>query len=157
MFRRLPLFFPLVLFGLTFNPSLLKAQDAGDSAFDTRTDPAFGDPTDALREFLRDQRVHTHRPQHFCIVGYRSASGDDKRAWVHWTEGHKIILWRGAADPQSAKTAIARSRVVRDLKKDVVATEADIKGSTYLVTRAWVERLVSDCEARGAKYQAGVK
>ncbi len=134
-----------------------QAQDPGDVALDFRSDPAFGDPTIPLREFLRDRHVHSRRAQHFCAVGYQSPGGEDKRAWIHWTEGGKIILWRGASDPESAKTAISRSRVSKDLKKDVVPTEADIKGSTYLVTRAWVNHLLSDCRARGAKYEIRLK
>lgn len=136
----------------TLDPTVLVAQEAGDVAFDVRSDANFGDATVALREFLRDANIRSPRVQHFCVVGYQSSDGGDKRAWVHWTEGHEIILWSGAADPQSAKTAIVYSRRVLDLKKDVVPTEADIKGSTYLVTRAWVDGVISECQTRGAKY-----
>jgi hypothetical protein len=101
--------------------------------------------------------VHSRRPQHYCIAGYRSASGDDERAWILWSEGRKIILWRAAADAQSAKTAIARSKRITDLKKDVVPSRADLKGSTYLVTQDWVDRVTADCASRGAKYQVGLK
>jgi hypothetical protein len=157
MFRWTVLFSPFVLFVPIFAQTPLRAQDAGDVAFDTRSDAAFGDATVPLQEFLRAQHVRSHRVQHFCVAGYQSASGDVQRAWIHWTEGRKIILWRGASNSQSAKTSIARSRVITDLKKDVVPTEADIKGSTYLVTQAWVDRLIADCQARGAKYEVGSK
>lgn len=130
----------------------LLAQDSGDVPFDTRADAAFGDPTLALREFLRDRHIKSHKPQHFCAVGYQDASGMSRRAWVHWPQGGQIILWEGATDPASAKTAIARSRRVTDLGKDVVATEAEVKGSTYLVMRSWVDRITKECDARGAKY-----
>src|ERR1022692_1410126 len=157
MFRRTLLSFSFVLFLWIFGKSPLRAQDVGDVAFDTRLNAAFGEATAALREFLRAQHLHNHRTQHFCIAGYQSANGDDRRAWIHWTEGRKIVLWRGASNPQSAKTSIARSRVVTDLTKDVVPTEADIKGSTYLVTQAWVDRVLSDCLQRGAKYEVGLQ
>src|SRR5690349_6824556 len=129
--------FYLAAWSAVFCAPPLQAQDVEDVPFDTRADSAFGDATIPLREFLRDQHVRSRRAQHFCISGYRSAKGDDRRAWIHWSEGQKIILWRGAADPLSAKKAIARSHSILDLKKDVVPTEDDIKGSTYLVTRAW--------------------
>jgi hypothetical protein len=64
------------------HPTILKAQDEGDVAFDTRSDAAFGDATVPLREFLRARHVRSGREQHFCVVGYKSGSGDDKRAWI---------------------------------------------------------------------------
>jgi hypothetical protein len=117
MFRRPLLFFYLALFLPIFDQTSLRAQDVGDVVFDTRSDSAFGDATAALREFLRDQNVRSRRDQHFCIAGYRSANGEDSRAWIHWAEGRKIILWRGASDPRSAKTSIARSHSILDLNK----------------------------------------
>lgn len=103
----------------------------------------FGDPTPALRVFL-DKRpeVPLGRPQHFCIV-----EGAGTTAWVRWTEGNMLILWEPGDEYQ-----IARSRRKLDLGKDVVATEAEIGGSTYLVTRQWVDQIQRDCESRGAKY-----
>ena len=157
MFRRVPSFLSFVLLARLFAATPARAQDAGDLPFDPRPDAAFGDATAALTEFLHSQQVRTHRVQHFCIAGYQSANRDEQRAWIYWAEGRKIILWRGASNPQSAKTSIARSRVITDLKKDVVPTQADIKGSTYLVTQAWVNRVISDCDARGSKYQIELK
>ena len=127
------------------------AQDQGDGPLTTRTNPAFGDATVPLQEFLRDRHIHTSKSQHFCVVGYQGST--DSRAWIHWVEGEQLILWRGATNPQGAKSAIARSRRIIHLKKDVVPTEADVKGSTYLVTRAWVDHILADCEARGEKYK----
>jgi len=127
---------------------LLLAQDTGDIAFDFRNEGAFGDPTRALREFLHSQRVARRKPaQSFCIVGYQSSTANDKRAWIHWPQGHKLILWSGGT------AALANSRRITDLTKDVVASEADIQGSTYLVTQAWANQVLSDCATRGIKYQ----
>lgn len=127
------------------------AQDQSNTPFTTRTNPNFGDATVPLREFLRERHTHASKTQHFCVVGYQDAS--ENRAWIHWVEGRQIILWRGSTNPRGAKSAIARSRRVIDLRKDVVATEADVKGSTYLVTRAWVDHILADCQARGEKYK----
>jgi hypothetical protein len=129
-------------------------QSEGNHPFDTRSNLHFGDATVPLREFLRDRHVRTSKTQHFCIVGYQDRDGE--QAWVHWTEGEQIILWRGANNPRGAKSSIARSRRVIDLRKDVVPAEADIKGSTYLVTRAWVDRILTACQASGNKYEISI-
>lgn len=124
------------------------AQDAGDRMFDTRLDADFGAASaePALREYLHARGIHGI--QHFCIAGYQASSSDgDKRTWIHWTEGHLIILWHGGA--------IAQSRRIIDLRRDVVATEFDRHGSTYLVSRKWVNRIIADCGQQGAKYQIG--
>lgn len=139
---------------LTLLPCAVAApQDEGDIPLATRSDADFGDATAPLKEMLRQRRISPARTQHFCIAGYQSAAHTGKRAWIVWKEGRQILLWNGATDPVSAKTAIARSRRVIDLRKHVVANESAIKGSTYLVTRAWVDKLTSECESRGEKYE----
>jgi hypothetical protein len=125
------------------------AQDPGDRTIDTHSDADFGSAAaePALREFLQTRGIH--RRQRFCIAGYQaSPAGDgDKRTRIHWSEGHQIILWRGGD--------IAQSRRVIDLRKDLVPTEPDLDGRTYLVTREWANRLIADCEQHGAKYHIG--
>jgi hypothetical protein len=113
------------------------SQDPGDAPFDFRTDSAFGDATARLEELLKGKRGH------FCVVGYQGP-GESRRAWVVWREGRRIILWEGSS--------IAHSRRTLRLKKDVVRSEVELKGSTYLVTRAWVDRVTSDCARRGVAY-----
>ena len=157
MLNRVLLLIFISLSVAALNPIMLIAQDAGDIAFDTKSDASFGDATTALHKFMHNVHMRSHRVQHFCVVGYQSADTSDKRAWVYWTEGHEIILWSGASDPQSAPTALVYSRRILDLKKDVVPTEADIKGSTYLVTRTWVHDVISVCRTRGVKYQITAK
>ena len=137
---------------LPFALNALLAQDSR-TPFDTKSDVLFGDATVPLRELLRDRHVRSHNVQHFCVIGLQNANGEGKQAWVHWTEGNRIILWEGATDPLTARTAIARSRSVIDLRKDVVPREDDIKGSTFLVTRAWVNRIITDCAAKGGNYE----
>jgi hypothetical protein len=119
--------------------------------FDTRTDPDFGDAVPALRKLLAEAAPPIVGPQHFCVVGYRSAAGDEG-AWVHWRERRTLIFWLGGGDPEYAAEAIVRSRRNLNLDRDVVATEADLAGSTYLVTKAWVAKTLADCAAKGAQY-----
>lgn len=126
------------------------AQEEGNRPFDTRSEPHFGDATVPLREFLHEHHTIATKPQHFCVAGYRS--GTETHAWIHWSEGKRIILWDGFNTSEGAKTSIARSRRVLDLRKDIVPTEADIAGSTYRMTRAWANQVIADCNARGVKY-----
>lgn len=125
--------------------------DAGRATFDTRADPAFGDATTALRALVSATPSAPTGENHFCVVGYR-LDGGDTQAWVHWQEANRLILWEGSADPAFAADTIRMSRRNLDLATDVVDSEADIAGSTYLVTRAWVAEVMADCTARGTQY-----
>ena len=89
-------------------------------------------------------------PQHFCAVGYTHSEGQ-VNVWVHWKEGKRLLLWRGNSDPDLREKGLIQAR--RDLKlgKDTVERSDDLKGSTYMTTRAWWEAVAKDCEAQGAK------
>jgi hypothetical protein len=122
--------------------------------FDTRTDPDFGEAAPELQALLS---VTTPKPpgaQHFCIVGYREANGDEW-AWVHWREGRRMIFWAGRGGPDDRRESIARSQRSLDLDADVVASEAAVAGSSYRVTRRWVDTRLADCAARGSHYVIG--
>jgi hypothetical protein len=135
------------LAGLLLTP-LAVAQDPRDILFDPLSDTAFGDPRPALREFLRSQHVSRwKRAQNFCLVGYQSASGNERRAWVHWPEGHKLVLWMGG------QAGVAQFSRITDVTKDVVAAEADLYGDPARVTQAWANQVMSDGATRGLKYQ----
>ncbi len=117
--------------------------------FDTRYSPYYGDARPALKTFLAEEPPLASRTQRFCIVGYR---GESDLAWVHWREGRRLILWEGRVAPEFKREAISQSRRDLDLRKDVVATEAEVAGSTYLVTRAWVAKTIADCRRHGVRY-----
>jgi len=118
--------------------------------FDTRTASGFGDPVPALREYLSREPSRPPGVQHICIVGYIGADGD-RSAQVHWREGHRLILWDGS-DPEHSASVLGWGRRDLDLTADVVATDAEQGSSTYLVTRAWVARVLADCAAHGVRY-----
>lgn len=120
--------------------------------FDTDRAPYFGPATVPLRVMMAEARVPRGRVEKFCIVGYQYSDGD-QMAYVYWARGNKLILWEGRTDPLSLVTSIARSRRPWDLRKDVVATHADIGGSTYLVDRAWVNEKIADCAKHGRQYR----
>jgi hypothetical protein len=88
-----------------------------------------------------------HRPgaeNDFCVEGY-TTTDNLKSAWVIWRQGKQIILWEGQ------KGGLDASRLKIDLRSDVVPSDSDLHGSTYLVTSAWVEKITSACERSGVK------
>ena len=111
-----------------------------EKTFDLASDPDFGKFDQVVTRFAAK-----HRPgkeSSFCVIGV-STEGT-KSAWVIWREGRQILLWEGGDD-------LEQSRRVIHLKSDVVASEADLHGSTYLVTRSWVDDLTRRCEDSGVK------
>lgn len=110
--------------------------------FAITSDAGFSNYKQIVERFARN-----HRPQavnDFCILG-QIADDNSRSAWVIWRQGQEIILWdRNVMDLDSSL------RTIR-LKSDVVPTENDVRGSTYRVTRAWVETLSSMCEKSGVK------
>lgn len=131
-------------------PLLAAAADDHGAPFDPRSDPAFGDARPAIRTFLAGAVPRPRGLQHFCVVGYRA--GDSRLAWVHWREGRILILWEGSADPRYRGDALVSSRRQLDLDQDVVPGIDDLAGSTYRITRPWLDRTLADCRARGIRY-----
>ena len=119
-------------------------------SFSPRADPAFGDATPAIERLLADTASPSKGVQHFCAIGYRGAEG--AVAWVHWREAGRLILWLGKGDGSAAADALVHSNRDLDLNTDVVATESDLAGSTYRVTRAWVATKLEECAQKGDQY-----
>ena len=122
------------------------------ATFDTRTDPNFGDARVPLRAYFRRTYKRTrHGPQHFCVIGYVGAEGV-RTALVHWHEGKAILPWPGAVDDDWRAASIVLAPHKLDLTRDVVPMQADLGGSSYLVTRAWVAQVLADCRRHGTRY-----
>jgi hypothetical protein len=116
--------------------------EAAIRVFDISSDTAFKGYKQAVTEFARK-----HRPKaanDFCVVGYL-ADDNSKSAWTIWRQGGEIILWEGQ------DSDLDSSRRIINLKSDVVATDDDVRGSTYLVTKAWVANVTATCEQSGIK------
>jgi hypothetical protein len=111
-------------------------------SFDLSTEAAFADYRKAVTKYLGERRAKV--PADVCVIGLRAEDGF-KHAWVLWPQGRQIILWEG--DGSDLRTSRRRLRI----PADVVNTEKDLKGSTYLVTRAWVKDLTRACDERGTK------
>ncbi len=128
---------------VTTHPLLAQTAAPADDgrAFDFGTDPAFRDYKHVLT-----QLAHKHRPQaenDFCISGFYTRD-NLKSAWVIWRQGRQMILWEGQPDLDDSRRDL-------HLASDVVPTEDDLHGSTYRVTKAWVEKITAACEQSGVK------
>lgn len=120
--------------------------------------------TAVLRAYLRTKEEvraarYTDKPNSFCFVKQAPEAGvpgSGASVWMLWSEGREIVNrgdGRGGdlppgeeADFAGRREAFAKSV---NLDTDVVATPQDIAGSTYLVDRAWVDRLTSACRKIG--------
>jgi hypothetical protein len=119
--------------------------------FNTLKDKTFGDARVPMKAYLADLGAPARQKNRICVVGYVLEDGT-KQAWVHWQRGGRIILWEGATDPESRRDALRLSRRNIDLDKDVVANDSAIGGSTYLVSRKWVNDVLLDCVHFGQRY-----
>jgi hypothetical protein len=75
----------------------------------------------------------------------------------YWKEDNSILIlyhFNPCDDDDDKKLcyswAYDKARV--DLRTDVVPTEDDIKGSTYLVDKPWADRIVKACLTKGRKF-----
>jgi hypothetical protein len=96
-----------------------------------------------------------------CVIGYveprNTESPSRKVARVHWREGNRLTLWEPAAKGFESRDTLIRSRRHLDLAKDVAATAEAASGSTYLVSRAWIDAIDRDCKRRGKTYSIVVR
>jgi hypothetical protein len=124
------------------------AAEPAPTFFSIRKHAGYPEPERTLQQLVAEKG--TTASNHFCVLGYRTANGD-QYAWVHWKEGRALVLWEPVVDANHPATLTSSRRFLR-LDQDVVASEGDIKGSTYLVTRAWASQVQSDCIRHGDKF-----
>lgn len=125
------------------------AQGNGAAVFAIRSDPAaWPHPEKQLEKFVAAKAAR--RENHFCAVGYRERDGG-RRAWAWWREGNALILWDASLDPADPVSLLDSTRILH-LDRDVVASSAGVHGSTYLVTRAWVDKVEKDCQEHGDRF-----
>ncbi len=135
------------LAGLILLPSLATApalgQQKGYETFKISTNKYFAQPKNVLSRLAAQKG--TTRKNTFCVVGYRFPDGG-LQGWVYWKEGKAIILW----EPLTEGTFnLARSKRYIRIPGDVVATEEDVKGSTYRMTKHDVDKLIEECRREG--------
>ena len=95
-------------------------------------------------------RVRSNR-----IFVAKEDSGDGRMAlYGYWPEGHSILLvdhynpvYDNGKEITDYEWLEYKTRI--DLRTDVVATEKDIAGSSYLVDRLWAKRIINACLKSG--------
>jgi hypothetical protein len=118
----------------------------------------------ALREYLRfkDETRGTHmarKANAFCFVQQSPdpAAGTDPSVWMVWREGGELVNtgWHvyspkglNAEDARADGESLGRMKSIQ-LASDVRETAQEIAGSSVLVERAWVDRLLDQCRAKG--------
>jgi hypothetical protein len=108
------------------------------------SDPAFADFREPLVTYLRAKGPRNLNT--VCLIGERYPDGS-AWVWAIWDEGQRMVLWEGA------EATMTGSRRDLDLRRDVVANEAAVGGSTYRVSRAYVTQLRSQCAKTGTTVQ----
>jgi hypothetical protein len=136
----------IFLIGLVTSLMAVSAQEP--TPVSVRGAAGFGQAERVLRELVTAKRGGPTNS--FCVVGYKDAS-DATTAWVHWVEGRALILW----EPSNPPTPLVESRRYLDLTRDVVPSEKQLKGSSYLVTKSWVDGVLADCKRIGDRYVLG--
>lgn len=119
--------------------------------FKVASNPDYAHVEASLAELVNERA--TKPLNHFCVIGYKPPAAEPV-VWVHWLEENRLILWEPYSAEAGAdqKKDILRSRRNLNLATDVVASEADLHGSTYRVTKAWLDQTLADCQAAGEKY-----
>ncbi len=114
--------------------------------------PQYQQPKEALVGYLKQQKTKGKK-NHFCIIAYRILRETQKTevAYVHWPEGRRLILWEPVIEGRPVEDGLTYSRRQWNLRTDVVATDKDINGSTYLISKPWLRQLQYDCEKNGKK------
>ncbi len=82
----------------------------------------------------------------FCVIGQQDSTS--LQAYVYWPTEQKLILW---VPHLYDDEALVTSDRYLDLKRDVVAGN-DVHGSTYLVTRSFVNAILQACREHGDKF-----
>lgn len=131
-------------------PCEAKAGDRTEASLPSRR-PGFRCVDALLRAIVDD--VHPRVPQHLHLGPVEEHdSGAFLR--VYWPQQHAILLidWPATctdADLHIDDAALGwyRTKARIDLDTDVVPTPDDIHGSTYLVDKPWVDRVIAECLA----------
>lgn len=143
-------------------PSPYPAVDRAFSKPDARRVPSRTTLRAFLTEMQQTQQVNT-----FCFVqqSFKSRAPGQKGesvVWMIWHEGMTIqdvnTIQQGqryqpdpALDDATRGRSMASSSGIVNLKTDIVPTDDDIRGSTFLVSRPWVDHKLAQCRRVGVQ------
>ena len=109
--------------------------------------PNFSGIVATLKELVvREGKV---RRNTFFIADVRREDGRDY-SFAYWKEDKSIITLHLPLEKESASYEWLYGKARVDLETDVVLRREDIGGSSFLVDRAWVNKILKEC-ARGFK------
>lgn len=130
----------------------MAAQAMAAPHFLVESEPGFRPVRIALEAYLDAQPPGTvpGGPQRFCVLG--RGEGDARHAWLIWLSGQRLVRWEPAAAGVEPKETLLRSRRDLDLRRDVVDSASQLRGSSYLIDRGWLMRLQTECRQRGQHY-----
>jgi len=87
--------------------------------------------------------------QHIHIATVETESGETA-LYGYWKEDQSILIMQFFTHPSEEPGLLWLHHKARiDLKTGVVATEEEMSGSNYLVTRAWADHIVNTCLRQG--------
>lgn len=153
--------------------SLTETASVPADARNPTVDPSFSKP-DAHRmpgratlRALLSERAQTKQANTFCFVqqSFKPRRPDEKGesvVWMIWHEGMTIqdvnTVPQGqsyrpdaALDDATRGRSMASATGIVNLKTDVVPKDDDIRGSTFLVSRAWVDHKLAQCRRVGTQ------
>ncbi len=136
-----------IFYKLTFVAALTSAATLGGAAamaselatFDLTNDPTFAGAREMLDGYAKAKS--RSKTSSFCVLGVDDAG--TRSAWIVWAEKKQLIFWEG----QDLRDTPPRR--VLDMKKDVVKSEDDLRGSTYRVTKKWADAVIATCREQG--------
>lgn len=111
-----------------------------------------------LQQIVDDQGARGANVLHIGRVVPASGGGNDI-VRVYWPRQRAILLVsldrNGCTDPGYRHDSLAlgwyRTKARIDLDRHVRASEAEVSGSSFLVTRAWVDAVIAECTAHGTE------
>jgi hypothetical protein len=103
-----------------------------------------------MTKFAQSEKGIPEINSFFVAEGVEHPEGE---YWVYWPQKRKILLVGWPAEDCRSPILLIRKQI--DLTKDVVKSESDVGGSTYLVTEDWARKTVYDAAKSG--YQISVK
>ena len=104
----------------------------------------------ALQQFVTRYALHPkNASQHIHIANVKIDSGETAM-YAYWKEDQSILIMHFFAHPSEEQGLLWLHHKARiDLKTGVVATEEEMSGSNYLVTKAWGQHVVNVCLEHG--------
>ena len=107
-----------------------------------RSHPNFSGIVGTLKELVA--REGKAKRNTFFIAAVRGENGREY-SYAYWKEDKSIIILHLPLEKESASYEWLYGKARVDLETDVVPTQKDIGGSSFLVDRAWVNKILKEC------------